>query len=110
MFIPFESITKRKLQLYTEKVSGNTYLLRSYLFDGVDEKNANNTYVDVYMMNEPQRPWVVSIIDRSFLRQSVLRATDIKVYLSEIYILDYSKGLHRVKINFEEELVYQGFY
>ena len=51
-------------------------------------------------MNEPQKPWVVSIIDRSFLRQSVLRTTDIKVYLSEIYILDYSKGIHRVKINF----------
>jgi hypothetical protein len=36
MFIPFESITHRKLELYTEKTSGNTYLLRSYMYDGVD--------------------------------------------------------------------------
>jgi hypothetical protein len=36
MFIPFESITDRRLQLYTEKVSGNTYMLRAYIFDGVD--------------------------------------------------------------------------
>lgn len=62
------------------------------------------------MMTEPQKPWVVSIIDRSFLSSSVLHATDIRVYLSEIYILDYSKGIHRVKISYEEELVYQGFF
>lgn len=39
MFIPFEKITRRKMQIYTEKASGNTYILRSYMFDGVDERN-----------------------------------------------------------------------
>jgi hypothetical protein len=45
---------------------------------------------------------VVSVIDRSFLRNSVLRISDIRVYLSEIYILDYAKGIHRVRINSQE--------
>lgn len=61
-------------------------------------------------MTEPLKPWVVSVIDRSFLKTSTLRATDIRVYLSEIYILDYSKGIHRVKINLQEELIYSGFF
>lgn len=69
------------------------------MFDGVDEDMQNNTYVDVFMVNEPLKPWVVSVIDRSFLAMSVLRVVDIRVYLSEIYVLDYTKGLHRIRIN-----------
>lgn len=53
-------------------------------------------------MTDPSKPWIVSVIDRSFLRSSVLRAADMVVYLSEIYILDYSKGIHRVGINRQE--------
>lgn len=41
------------MQLYTERISGNTYLLRGYMFDGVDANNENNTYVDVFMMTKP---------------------------------------------------------
>jgi hypothetical protein len=56
MFIPFENITRRKIQLYTERTSGNTYLIRSYMYDGVDEKYQNNTYIDVHMLTDPLRP------------------------------------------------------
>lgn len=80
------------------------------MYDGVDEKNQNNTYVDIFFMTKPLDPWVVSIIDRTFLRTSTLRAVDIRVYLSEIYVLDYTKGLHRVRINAEEDLIYNGFF
>lgn len=52
------------------------------MYDGVDEKNQNNTYVDIFFMTKPLDPWVVSIIDRTFLRTSTLRAVDIRVYLS----------------------------
>lgn len=62
------------------------------------------------MVNEPRKPWVVAVVDRSFLKMSVLRVSDIRVYLSEIYVLDYTKGLHRIRINTEEDLVYNGFY
>lgn len=51
------------------------------------------------MVTKPLQPWIVSVIDRSFLGSNVLRATDIKVYLSEIYILDWSKGIYRIRIN-----------
>lgn len=71
------------------------------MFDGVDEKNENNTYVDVIMMTKPYDPWVVAVIDRTFVKTSTLRVSDIRVYLSEIYVLDYTKGLHRIRINTE---------
>jgi hypothetical protein len=71
------------------------------MYDGVDEKNQNNTYIDIFMVSNPEDPWIVSIIDRTFLRTSTFRAADIRVYLSEIYILDYAKGLHRIRINTE---------
>jgi hypothetical protein len=53
------------------------------------------------MVTKPLTPWVVAVIDRSYLKKSTLRVADFKVYLSEIYVLDYTKGLHRVRINTE---------
>jgi hypothetical protein len=98
------------MQIYTERFSGNTYLLRGYMYDGVDANFENNTYIDVFMVSKPLEPWIVSVIDRTFLGMSTFRAADLRVYLSEIYVLDYTKGLHRIKINTEEDLIYSGFY
>jgi hypothetical protein len=53
------------------------------------------------MVTKPLTPWVVTVIDRSYLKKSTLRVSDLKVYLSEIYVLDYTKGLHRIRINTE---------
>lgn len=53
------------------------------------------------MVSKPLEPWVVGVIDRSFLGSLSLRVTDIRVYLSEIYVLDNSKGIYRVRINTE---------
>lgn len=52
------------------------------MYDGVDEEHENNTYVDVHMVTKPREPWIVAVIDRSFLGMSTLRAADIRVYLS----------------------------
>ena len=69
------------------------------MYDGVDANFENNTYIDVFMVSKPLEPWIVSVIDRTFLGMSTFRAADLRVYLSEIYVLDYTKGLHRIKIN-----------
>ena len=62
------------------------------------------------MISEPLDPWVVAVVDRSFLGSKSLQISEIEVYLGEIYILDYGKGLHRLRINTEEDLIYNGFY
>lgn len=48
------------------------------------------------MIDNPDEPWTVGIIDRSFLGVSRLRIMDVKVYLGKIYILDFLKGVFQV--------------
>ena len=78
--------------------------------DGVDEKHSENTYADVIMVSNPLDPWIVEVLDRSFLKSRSLKIVDIQVYLGEIYILDEKKGIYRVRINEEEDLRFKGFY
>jgi hypothetical protein len=44
-------------------------------------------------LNNPFKPFVVSIFDRSNLNKEKLSITDIKIYKDSIYILDYYSGL-----------------
>ena len=67
MFIPFKEMNKRQMQIYSDPFNAHTFLLRSYLYDGVDAGNAGNTYVDVFMISEPLEPWIMAVVDRSFL-------------------------------------------
>lgn len=55
-------------------------MLRTYLADKMVEATKDNTYVEVIMMENPSNPWVVGVIDRSFLNLPRLRIVDIKVY------------------------------
>jgi len=48
--------------------------------DKMVEATKDNTYVEVIMMEDPNKPWVVGVIDRSFLNLPRLRIVDIKVY------------------------------
>jgi len=51
------------------------------------------------MISDPNDPWIVEIIDRAFLGTKQLAITDVKIYLGEIFVLDYKMGLYRVFIN-----------
>jgi hypothetical protein len=46
MFISFNSIVKRKLDIYTNtnKLTTHTFLLRTYLAEGMSDENMDNTY------------------------------------------------------------------
>ena len=44
MFIPFKSIPKRKIDVYTNQESKHTFLLRSYLAEGMNDPTMDNTY------------------------------------------------------------------
>lgn len=85
-------------------------MIRSYLSDGVDEKHSDNTYADVIMVTEPLDPWVIEVLDRSFLKTKSLKIVDVHAYLDEIYILDIKKGIYRIRINDQEDLLLKGFY
>ena len=51
------------------------------------------------MMQDPLNPWIVGVIDRTFLGVQKLWISDVKVYLGSIYILDQQKGVHRIYIS-----------
>lgn len=53
------------------------------------------------MLTDPNDPWIVEVIDRSFLNTNSLSISDVKIYLGEIFILDKLKGVYRVAINTE---------
>jgi hypothetical protein len=62
------------------------------------------------MISDPSDPWIVEVIDRNFLQSATLEITDIRIYLGEIFILDNKRGVYRVYINTEEDLIFNGFY
>lgn len=99
MFIAFETISKRKMDIYTNHESQHTFLLRSYLSEGMKDSNIDNTYTEIFMIDNPDDPWIIGVIDRSFLKVPKLRIMDTKIYLGKIYILDYLKGVHQVSIS-----------
>lgn len=71
---------------------------------------SENTYIEVFLISDPSDPWIVEIIDRSFLNTKALSISDVKIYLGEIFILDHKMGLYRVYINTEEDLKLNGYY
>jgi hypothetical protein len=62
------------------------------------------------MIDNLDDPWIIGIIDRSFLKLARLRIMDVKIYISKIYILDYLTGVHQVEITSSEDLSYVGIY
>lgn len=96
MYVPFQQFTRRKLLLYTDALSQHPLLIRAYCADSMTDPTRDNTYVEVLMIEDPLNPWVVGLIDRTFLGVPRLRIIDTKIYLGEIYILDEIKGVHRI--------------
>lgn len=110
MYVPFKSVTRRRMLTYVDPESGYHYLLRSYFADSVSAAHSMNTYVDVFILNDPARPWSLAVIDRSLLQQNELSIMDIQMYLGDIYILDNRKGLYRMDITIHQQIVITGRY
>lgn len=98
MYVNFRSIERRGLQLYSDLFNSHTFLLRTYFADGMEKENRQNTYVEVFMIQDPNDPWIVEVIDRAFLKANTLEIADIRIYLGEVFILDSKMGVYRVYI------------
>lgn len=110
MYINYRNIQRRSLLLYSDLMNEHTFLLRTYFYDGMEKAMSENTYIEVFMISDPNDPWIVEMIDRSFLNTKALSIADVKIYLGEIFILDRKMGLYRVFINTEEDLKLNGYY
>ena len=92
------------------EINGNHYMVRAYFASPDDPNNNHNTYLEILNVNDPLKPWTMAIVDRSFLHQDKLSITDFKVYLDQIYILDFHSGMIRLMITDAEDLVITGRY
>ena len=91
MFVSFTNIYRRRF-LTLEK-DGFSYLLRAYFADGVDAHHNHNTYFEIFTFNDPLKPRLLKVIDRSFLGQDRLSITDFKPYDGLIFMLDFHSGM-----------------
>lgn len=108
MWVAFTRVTRRKIFHYTE--DGEEYLWRAYFADSVDESHRNNTYAELLLINDPFKPWPIKLMDRSFLHQEKLSITDFKIYLGDMYILDWHTGVISFDITMSQNIVIKGRY
>lgn len=73
-------------------------------------KHSLNTYIDVFIINDPKRPWTLKVIDRTLLHQTELSITDFQMYLGDIYVLDNRRGLYRMDITVHQQIIITGRY
>ena len=113
IYIGFSKITKRKLLKFSHPEAGGfTYLLRSYLSDGVDAENSDNTYMEIFLVpvEDPTEIEPLSVIDRTFLNLNSLRIMDAEIYLDDIFLLDFDTGLFRLDILQSQRVAITGRY
>lgn len=72
---------------------GYDYLLRAYFADGVDHYHNHNTYFEIWTFNDPLKPRILKVVDRSFLGQDRLSIMDFKPYNGLIFMLDFHSGM-----------------
>ena len=66
--------------------------------------------MEIFTANDPMKPYILRVLDRSFLGQTQLAITDFKVYLGDLYILDYHQGLIKFDITPSQQIVISGRY
>jgi hypothetical protein len=84
--------------------------MRIYYAEGVDHTNRDNTYMEIFSANNPMKPYVLRVMDRSFLGLKKLSITDFKLYLGDMYILDHHQGIIKFDITPSQHIVISGIY
>lgn len=108
LYVPYTSIRHRRFFKYTE--DGYHYLMRIYFADGVDGGSRDNTYFELMSANNPKRPFVLKVVDRSFLDLDRLAIMDFKLYLGDMYLLDLHQGIIRLDITGAQKVLITGRY
>lgn len=90
--------------------NGYDYLIRAYFADAVDHHSAHNTYLEILTFVDPFKPRTLKIMDRSFLHQDKLSITDFKLYMGNMYLLDYHSGVIIFDIASNQNILITGRY
>jgi hypothetical protein len=93
-FVAYNGLSKRRIEVLEDPLTGIPYLVRFNLRDGVDNSHRDQTYAEIFMMTNPLRPQLLDVIDNTFLDIPKLSIADYQVYRGLIYILAYNKGVY----------------
>lgn len=108
MYVSFMNITARRMTRFHDDHTGYWYVIRTYIVAGVDAANVGNTYMELFDASDANDLQILRVVDRSYLGLSVLAITDFKVYLGDIFVLDYGSGLIRLDITKGQHLTVFG--
>lgn len=95
---------------FSDAETGYVYLLRAYEAQGVDVDHRDNTYIELFSARNPHELELLRIVDRSFIHAKTLSISDIKVYMNDIYFIDYVNGLYRLDVLKNQHLLVRGRY
>lgn len=101
-------MTRRRMVLLRE--NGYDYLIRSYFADAVDPKYAHNTYLEIMTFVDPFKPRTLKVMDRSYIHQDRLSITDFKLYMGNMYLLDFHSGVIIFDITSAQNILITGRY
>ena len=108
MYVEYTKMTRRRFVLLRE--NGYDYLIRAYFADSIDHQNAHNTYLEIMTFVDPFKPRTLKIMDRSYLHQDKLSITDFKLYMGNMYVLDYHSGVIIFDITPSQNILITGRY
>ena len=66
--------------------------------------------MEIFSARDPTELQLFKVIDRTFMHVSTLSITDAKVYLGDIFFLDYLNGLYRLDIMPNQDVLITGRY
>lgn len=110
MFVKYTQLTKRKIMKFKDDHTGYEYVLRVYPADGVNHEQRGNTYMEIFSVRDPYDIQIMKIIDRTYVHTNTLSIIDAKVYLGDIFFLDYLNGLYRLDILHNSDVLITGRY
>lgn len=108
MYVGFTEMRRRTVLLLRE--FGYDYLIRVYYADAVDHHSAHNTYLEIMTFVDPFKPRTLKVMDRSYLLQARLSITDCKLYMGNMYLLDYHSGVIIFDITESQHILITGRY
>ena len=80
------------------------YLFRFLVRDGVSQEQQDQTYAEVFLMNNPMRPQLLDVIDNTFLEMDKLSIADVQISMGLIYILAYNRGIYELRLTRDQHL------
>lgn len=109
-YVRYTEVTKRKLMKYKDLQTGYEYIIRVHPADGVNREQRGNTYMEIFQARDPYDLQIMKVIDRTYVHTNSLSIIDAKVYLGDIFFLDYLHGLFRLDILHSTEVLITGRY